>query len=47
MAALTSFAAVTAASDINVAVEQDTVVGVIGSNGAGKTSFINMVTGYV
>jgi branched-chain amino acid transport system ATP-binding protein len=42
-----SFGAVTAASDINVAVEQDTVVGLIGSNGAGKTTFINMVTGYL
>jgi branched-chain amino acid transport system ATP-binding protein len=42
-----SFGAVTAASDINVSVEQDTVVGLIGSNGAGKTTFINMVTGYL
>src|SRR4026207_2209468 len=39
--------AVTAANDINVAVEQDAVVGLIGSNGAGKTTFINMVTGYL
>src|SRR5258706_6308920 len=42
-----SFGAVTAANDINVAVEQDAVVGLIGSNGAGKTTFINMVTGYL
>ncbi|MBI1398155.1 MAG: ATP-binding cassette domain-containing protein [Betaproteobacteria bacterium] len=42
-----TFGAVTAASDINVAVEQDSVVGLIGSNGAGKTTFINMVTGYL
>ena len=42
-----SFGAVTAASNINVAVEQDSVVGLIGSNGAGKTTFINMVTGYL
>jgi branched-chain amino acid transport system ATP-binding protein len=42
-----TFGAVTAAADINVSVEQDTVVGLIGSNGAGKTTFINMVTGYV
>ena len=41
------FGAVTAANDINVAVEQDAVVGLIGSNGAGKTTFINMVTGYL
>src|SRR5579859_817580 len=42
-----SFGAVTAARDINVAVEQDAIVGLIGSNGAGKTTFINMVTGYL
>src|SRR5688572_9697292 len=42
-----SFGAVTAASDINVAIEQDSVVGLIGSNGAGKTTFINLVTGYL
>jgi len=42
-----SFGAVSAASNINVAVEQDAVVGLIGSNGAGKTTFINMVTGYL
>jgi branched-chain amino acid transport system ATP-binding protein len=42
-----SFGAVTAAADINVSVEEDTVVGLIGSNGAGKTTFLNMVTGYL
>jgi len=42
-----SFGAVTAAADINVKVTQDSVVGLIGSNGAGKTTFINMVTGYL
>ncbi len=42
-----SFGAVTAAADINVAVARDSVVGLIGSNGAGKTTFINMVTGYL
>jgi branched-chain amino acid transport system ATP-binding protein len=42
-----TFGAVTAASNINVAVEKDSVVGLIGSNGAGKTTFINMVTGYL
>jgi branched-chain amino acid transport system ATP-binding protein len=41
------FGAVTAANDINVAVEQGAVVGLIGSNGAGKTTFLNMVTGYL
>jgi branched-chain amino acid transport system ATP-binding protein len=42
-----SFGAVTAAADINVSIEQDSVVGLIGSNGAGKTTFINLVTGYL
>jgi branched-chain amino acid transport system ATP-binding protein len=42
-----SFGAVTAASNINASIAQDSVVGLIGSNGAGKTTFINMVTGYL
>ncbi|HZP87112.1 MAG TPA: ABC transporter ATP-binding protein [Burkholderiales bacterium] len=42
-----TFGAVTAASNINVKIDQDSVVGLIGSNGAGKTTFINMVTGYL
>ena len=42
-----SFGAVTAAKDINIAVERDSFVGLIGTNGAGKTTFINMVTGYL
>jgi branched-chain amino acid transport system ATP-binding protein len=41
------FGAVTAAKDITISVESGEVVGVIGSNGAGKTTFINMVTGYL
>ncbi|MFN0314175.1 MAG: ABC transporter ATP-binding protein [Burkholderiales bacterium] len=41
------FGAVMAAADINVNIQQDQVVGLIGSNGAGKTTFINMVTGYL
>lgn len=42
-----SFGAVTAARDLNVRIGTGEVVGVIGSNGAGKTTFINMVTGYL
>lgn len=42
-----SFGAVIAASDINVTLSEKEIVGVIGSNGAGKTTFINMVTGYL
>ncbi|MFZ9544291.1 MAG: ABC transporter ATP-binding protein [Hylemonella sp.] len=42
-----SFGAVTAASDIHVAVEQGACIGLIGTNGAGKTTFVNMITGYL
>jgi branched-chain amino acid transport system ATP-binding protein len=42
-----SFGAVIAAADVNVAVDRDAVVGLIGANGAGKTTFINLVTGYL
>jgi branched-chain amino acid transport system ATP-binding protein len=42
-----TFGAVTAAADISIRVEGDTVVGLIGGNGAGKTTFINLVTGYL
>jgi branched-chain amino acid transport system ATP-binding protein len=41
------FGAVVAAEDINVTITDGEIVGVIGSNGAGKTTFINMVTGYL
>jgi branched-chain amino acid transport system ATP-binding protein len=42
-----SFGAVVAAHNINVAVEEREIIGIIGANGAGKTTFINMVTGYL
>ena len=42
-----SFGAVIAAADINIAFREREVVGIIGANGAGKTTFINMVTGYL
>jgi branched-chain amino acid transport system ATP-binding protein len=42
-----SFGAVTAASEVSAAIEKDSVVGLIGTNGAGKTTFINIVTGYI
>lgn len=41
------FGAVVAADDMTVRIAPDAVVGLIGSNGAGKTTFINMVTGYL
>jgi len=42
-----SFAAVTAANNIDMAVPPGAVWSLIGSNGAGKTTFVNMVTGYI
>ncbi|MCP5266969.1 MAG: ABC transporter ATP-binding protein [Burkholderiaceae bacterium] len=41
------FGAVVAADDVNVAVPRGAIYSLIGSNGAGKTTFVNMVTGYV
>ena len=41
------FGALTAASEITVRVEEGTIVGLIGGNGAGKTTFLNLVTGYL
>ena len=42
-----TFGAVTAANEVCAAIEKDSVVGLIGTNGAGKTTFINMITGYI
>ena len=42
-----NFGALIAAWDISVAIPKDSVTGLIGANGAGKTTFINMITGYL
>lgn len=42
-----TFGAVTAAEDVNVEVPEGAVFSLIGTNGAGKTTFVNMVTGYI
>jgi branched-chain amino acid transport system ATP-binding protein len=42
-----SFGAVLAASDVNIDVAAGERLCLIGSNGAGKTTFVNMVTGYL
>lgn len=41
------FGAVVAAQDVSVRVKTGERVSLIGSNGAGKTTFVNMITGYV
>ena len=41
------FDAVVAASDINISIAAGERVSLIGSNGAGKTTFVNMITGYL
>jgi len=42
-----SFSGVTAADDVCVSVPSGAVISLIGANGAGKTTFVNMVTGYI
>jgi branched-chain amino acid transport system ATP-binding protein len=41
------FDGVVAAEDVSVSVSEGERVGIIGANGAGKTTFVNMVTGYL
>ena len=41
-----SFGSVSAAKNINFSMEDNEVIGIIGSNGAGKTTFCNIITGY-
>jgi branched-chain amino acid transport system ATP-binding protein len=42
-----TFGQVVAARDINVDVPQGQTIGIIGANGAGKTTFVNMITGHL
>ena len=41
------FGGVYAANNISVDIDELSVVGLIGSNGAGKTTFLNIITGYL
>ncbi len=41
------FGAVVAAADIDIRIMAGERVSLIGSNGAGKTTFVNLITGYV
>jgi branched-chain amino acid transport system ATP-binding protein len=42
-----SFGAVKAAEHLNVRIEESQIVGIVGPNGSGKTTFVNIVTGHV
>ena len=42
-----SFGMVVAADDVNVVVEPGEFVGIVGANGSGKTTFLNIITGYL
>jgi branched-chain amino acid transport system ATP-binding protein len=42
-----TFGSLVAAHNINVSVPAEQTIGVIGANGAGKTTFINMITGHL
>jgi branched-chain amino acid transport system ATP-binding protein len=42
-----TFGSLVAAHNINVSIPAEQTVGVIGANGAGKTTFINMITGHL
>jgi branched-chain amino acid transport system ATP-binding protein len=42
-----SFDMVKAADAVNVAVRRGEFVGIVGANGSGKTTFLNLITGYV
>lgn len=41
------FGAVRAAENLNVRIDGGEMVGIIGSNGSGKTTFLNLATGYL
>lgn len=42
-----SFNKIPVVSNLNISINEGEIVGIIGSNGAGKTTFINIVTGYL
>ncbi len=41
------FGAVRAAENLNIALQAGEMVGIVGTNGSGKTTFLNLITGYL
>jgi branched-chain amino acid transport system ATP-binding protein len=41
------FGMIRAAENLNICIQQGETVGIIGSNGSGKTTFLNLITGYL
>lgn len=42
-----TFGGVSAVADVSVNIEENTLLGIIGPNGSGKTTFVNIITGFV
>jgi branched-chain amino acid transport system ATP-binding protein len=44
---LKSFGGITAVNDVTFSVEEGSLLGVIGPNGCGKTTLVNLITGFI
>lgn len=42
-----AFGAVVAADNLNVQIKTGEMIGIVGANGSGKTTFLNLITGYI
>ena len=41
-----AFGMVVAADNLNVTIDTGEMIGIVGANGSGKTTFLNLITGY-